>query len=73
MRAWILLCFLLQSGPEQADEPTITVSVGNDTRSFTQGELLARQVKKQSKTLFCTDPIWDRRNVFILPHRSFGG
>jgi mono/diheme cytochrome c family protein len=42
MRAWILLCFFLLSGPVQADEPTITVSVGNDTRSFTQGELLAR-------------------------------
>ena len=42
MRAWILLCFLLLPGPPQADEPTITVSVGNDTRSFTQGELLAR-------------------------------
>jgi mono/diheme cytochrome c family protein len=42
MRAWILLCFLLLSGPAQADEPTITVSVGIDTRSFTQGELLAR-------------------------------
>src|SRR6516162_4480773 len=42
MRAWILLCFLLLPGPAQADEPTITVSVGNDTRSSTQGELLAR-------------------------------
>ena len=42
MRAWILLCFLLLSGLPQADEPTITVSMGNDTRSFTQGELLAR-------------------------------
>jgi mono/diheme cytochrome c family protein len=42
MRAWILLCFLLLPGPAQADEPTITVSVGDDTRSFTQGELLAR-------------------------------
>jgi mono/diheme cytochrome c family protein len=42
MRAWILLCFLLLPGPAQAGEPTIIVTVGNDTRSFTQGELLAR-------------------------------
>ena len=39
---WVLLCFLLLPGLAQADEPTITVTVGNDTRSFTRGELLAR-------------------------------
>jgi hypothetical protein len=37
-----LLCFLLLPGLAQADEPTITVTAGNDTRSFTRGELLAR-------------------------------
>jgi mono/diheme cytochrome c family protein len=42
MRALVLLCFLLLTGLAQADEPTITVTVGNDTRSFTRGELLAR-------------------------------
>jgi hypothetical protein len=43
MRALILLCFLLLPGLARADEPTITVTVGNDTRSFTRGELLARR------------------------------
>ena len=42
MRALILFCFLLLSGFAPADEPTITVTVGRDTRSFTRGELLAR-------------------------------
>jgi mono/diheme cytochrome c family protein len=42
MRALVLLCFLLLTGLAQADEPTITVTVGKDTRSFTRGELLAR-------------------------------
>jgi mono/diheme cytochrome c family protein len=42
MRALVLLCFLALAGLAQADEPTITVTVGNDTRSFTRGELLAR-------------------------------
>jgi mono/diheme cytochrome c family protein len=42
MRALVLLCLLALPGLAQADEPTITVTVGNDTRSFTRGELLAR-------------------------------
>ena len=42
VRALVLLCFLLLPGLAQADEPTITVTVGNDTRSFTRRELLAR-------------------------------
>jgi mono/diheme cytochrome c family protein len=42
MRALVLLCFLLLPALGQADEPTITVTVANDTRSFTRGELLAR-------------------------------
>jgi mono/diheme cytochrome c family protein len=42
MRALVLLCFLLLPGLAHADEPTITVTVGNDTRSFTRHELLAR-------------------------------
>jgi mono/diheme cytochrome c family protein len=42
MRALVLLCFLLLPGLAQADEPTITVTVANDTRSFTRGELLVR-------------------------------
>jgi mono/diheme cytochrome c family protein len=42
MRALVLLFFLLLPGLAQADEPTITVTVGNDTHSFTRGELLVR-------------------------------
>lgn len=42
MRALVLLCFLLLPGLAQADEPTITVTVADDTRSFTRGELLVR-------------------------------
>src|SRR6516164_9209846 len=42
MRALVPLCFLVLIGLAQADEPTISVTVGNDTRSFTRGELLAR-------------------------------
>jgi hypothetical protein len=42
MRALVLLCLLLLSGLAQADQPTITVTVGNDARSFTRAELLAR-------------------------------
>ena len=42
MRALVLFCFLLLSGFARVDEPTITVTVGRDTRSFTRGELLAR-------------------------------
>ena len=42
MRALVLFCFLLLSGFARADEPTITVTVGGDTRSLTRGELLAR-------------------------------
>jgi mono/diheme cytochrome c family protein len=38
----VLLCLLLLSGIAHADEPTITVTVGNDTRSFTRDELLVR-------------------------------
>jgi mono/diheme cytochrome c family protein len=43
MLALVLLCFLLLPALAQADEPAITVTVGNDTRSFTRGELLMRQ------------------------------
>jgi mono/diheme cytochrome c family protein len=42
VRALILLSFLLPFGFPRADEPTITITVGNNTRSFTRGELLAR-------------------------------
>jgi mono/diheme cytochrome c family protein len=42
VRGLALLLLLLLSGLAQAAEPTITVTVGNDTRSFTRGELLAR-------------------------------
>jgi hypothetical protein len=42
MRALVLLCLLLLSGLAQADQPTITVTAGNDTRSFTRAKLLAR-------------------------------
>lgn len=42
MRALVLLCCLLQLGLAHADEPTLTITVGNDTRSFTRRELLMR-------------------------------
>jgi mono/diheme cytochrome c family protein len=42
LRALILLCFLLLSGLAPAAEPTLTVTIGKETRSFTRGELLAR-------------------------------
>jgi hypothetical protein len=42
VRALILLCLLLLPGLAQADEPTITITVGDKTRSFTRDELLAR-------------------------------
>lgn len=50
MRSLVLLCFLLPPGLvpglvpglARADELTITVTVGKDTRSFTRSELLAR-------------------------------
>jgi mono/diheme cytochrome c family protein len=42
VRALVLLCCLLQLGLAHADEPTLTITVGNDTRSFTRRELLMR-------------------------------
>jgi mono/diheme cytochrome c family protein len=38
----LLLCLLLLPGLAHADEPTITVTLGDDTRTFTRGELLVR-------------------------------
>ena len=42
MRALVLLCFLLLPGLGHAAEPTITITMGQDTRSLTRTELLAR-------------------------------
>ena len=42
VRALILLSLLLAPGLVRADEPTITITVGDNKRSFTRGELLAR-------------------------------
>jgi len=42
MRALVLLCFLLLPGLARADEPTLTLAVAGQTRSFTRTELLAR-------------------------------
>lgn len=42
MRALVLLCFLALAGLAQAAEPTITVTMANDTRSFTRSELSVR-------------------------------
>ena len=42
VRALILLSLLLAPGLARADEPTITITVGDNKRSFTRGELLAR-------------------------------
>ncbi len=42
MRALVLLCVLLLPALARADEPTLTITVGSETRSFTRAELLAR-------------------------------
>lgn len=42
VRALILLSLLLAPGLARADEPTITIEIGGNKRSFTRGELLAR-------------------------------
>jgi mono/diheme cytochrome c family protein len=42
VRGLVLLGLLLLSGLARVAEPTITVTVGNDTRSFSRSELLAR-------------------------------
>jgi mono/diheme cytochrome c family protein len=42
MRALVLLCVLLLPALARADEPTLTITVGNQTRSLTRAELLAR-------------------------------
>jgi hypothetical protein len=42
MRVLVLLCLFLLPGFALAEEPTITVTVGDQTRTFTRGELLAR-------------------------------
>ncbi len=42
MRALVLLCCLLLPGLARADEPTLTITVGDATRSFTRAELLLR-------------------------------
>jgi mono/diheme cytochrome c family protein len=42
MRALVLLCLLLPSSVAQAAEPSVTVTVGGETREFTRDQLLAR-------------------------------
>jgi mono/diheme cytochrome c family protein len=42
VRALLLLCCLLLPGLAHADEPTLTITLGSDTRSFTRRELLLR-------------------------------
>jgi hypothetical protein len=42
MRALVLLFVLLLPGVARADEPTLSITVGQETRSFTRAELLAR-------------------------------
>jgi hypothetical protein len=42
VRVLILVCFLLPPGLAQADEPTISIMLGVNHRSFTRGELLMR-------------------------------
>jgi hypothetical protein len=42
LRILVLLCLLLLPGFARADEPTITVTVGGETRTFTRDQLLAR-------------------------------
>jgi len=42
MRVLVLLCLFLLPGFALAEGPTITVTVGDQTRTFTRGELLAR-------------------------------
>jgi hypothetical protein len=41
-RVLILVCLLVPPALAQAEEPTITITVGNDKRSFTRDELLKR-------------------------------
>jgi len=42
MRVLVLLCLFLLPGCALAEEPTITVTDGDQTRTFTRGELLSR-------------------------------
>jgi hypothetical protein len=42
MRSLVLLCLLLQLGLARAEELKLAITIGNDTRSFTRSELLAR-------------------------------
>ena len=42
MRVIVLLCLFLWPGFALAEEPTITVTVGDQTRIFTRDQLLAR-------------------------------
>jgi hypothetical protein len=42
MRALVLSCLLLLSSFAQAGEPSVTVTVGGETREFTRDQLLAR-------------------------------
>ncbi len=42
MRVLLLVCLLLLPGLARAEEPTITVTVGDETRTFTRDQLLAR-------------------------------
>jgi hypothetical protein len=42
MRALVLLGLLLLPGLARTDEPTLAITIGNDTRSFTRSELLTR-------------------------------
>ena len=42
IHAFVLLCLLLAPAFARADEPTITITVGDNKRSFTRGELLLR-------------------------------
>ena len=42
MRVIVLLCLFLWPGFALAEEPTITVTVGDHTRIFTRDQLLAR-------------------------------
>jgi hypothetical protein len=51
MRAWILLCFLLLSGPAQADEPTITTSVRRSANEATPSPPRTKEQKEYDKAI----------------------
>ena len=80
MRALVLLCVLLLPALAWADEPTLSITVGNDTRSFTRAELLARadaatiqvarDVAYRARMTYRAVPVASLLAGMTLPHDS---